>query len=78
MQRSDGSWPDRAVIAVFSILFLLCLRALIEVYDALKDIRNNYDYLNNRMNQIEIEMNEHHHKIKNIEKAIFNDWEELP
>jgi len=71
-------WSDRAVMLLICILFVLCVRGFFEVYDAMKGLSNNYDYLNNRINQIEIEMTEHHEKIKHLEKSVFNDFGGIP
>lgn len=75
MDRSQGRWPDRAVILFLCILFMICIKALLEVYSVLDEFRKEYEYLNERTSELEAEVLEHTAEIKHIEHTIFDDWE---
>lgn len=76
-QNPSGRWSDRFVVIMLSIVLVLCLKALGEIYTTLEKFRSQYDYLNERINMLEIESVEQAASLRHIEKTIFNDWESM-
>lgn len=74
-QSRQGSWADRFLFFTVIVLFLFCVSSLSELYTMLKEFREHYEYLNQRIGELEIESAQNSNEIRTLENIIFNDWE---
>jgi len=74
-QSRQGSWVDRFLFFTVIVSFLFCLSSISELYTMLKEFREHYEYVNQRIGELEIESAQNTNDIRTIENMIFNNME---